>query len=469
MRPHPRISALFICLCLSIAADSHAATLNVNNLPGKNCSDSGSGTALRPYCSLQLAVSRARPGDIVTVSGGAYGPAQLDVTTSGTALAPIIIRAVPRRSAVIVGPAGAGESAGAGVKITASYVVFEGFEVRDSAGTGIRNGGSYVTIRDNYVHDNARRCAATVKCGQGIASNNTAPRAGVVIERNLSVSNGTSASQDHDFYISNPGAVIRNNIAVNSSGFGFQIYPNCDSCLIYNNVAWGTRNAGFLIGGDGAANFSSGVIVANNIALSNGGSGFYIYRNGVEVVSMHNNIAYGNSGGALRMNSSPAPVNTDFLQVDPRLKSPAGSDFHLQPGSPAIDRGDSSLTPPDDIDGDARIIGLQVDIGVDEAVLAAPPPEVADLRFLDRSTVAWTGSPVAAGYAVFRGGLAARAWVYDHSCLAAGVAVTTVVDAQSPSPGSGFYYLVAGSNAAGVGTLGISSSGAQRLIPPGCQ
>ena len=168
------------------------------------------------------------------------------------------------------------------------------------------------------------------------------------------------------------------------------------------------------------------------------------------------------------MISSPAPVNTDFLQVDPRLRNPAGLDFHLQLSSPAIDRGYASLAPPDDIDGDARIIGPQVDIGVDEAVLG-PPAEVSDLRFLDRWTMAWTGSSMAAGYALYRGGVAARPWVYDHVCLTTGLALPTFVDTQSPPPGSGFYYLVAGVNAAGVGTLGTSSSGVGRPIPSGCQ
>ena len=76
---------------------------------------------------------------------------------------------------------------------------------------------------------------------------------------------------------------------------------------------------------------------------------------------------------------------------------------------------------------------------------------------------------MATGYAVYRGGLAAPVWVYDHSCLASGVALPTVVVPLSPTPGTGFYYLVAGYNAAGVGTLGISSSGVPRPVPSGCQ
>jgi len=464
LRPRRCLLVFAIIGFISFVLRSHpiAATWNVSNILGSNCSDTGSGTTIRPFCSLQVGVNRARPGDTVSVAGGTYGPAQLNVQASGTASAPIVIRATPRRSAVIIGAPGAGDAAGGGVIITGSYVVFQGFEVRDAAGTGIRNWGNYVTIRDNYVHDNARRCSAGVKCGQGIASNGSSPRLGVVIERNLSFRNGTSSSQDHGFYISNPGAIVRNNVAVAAGGFGFQIYPNCDGCLIYNNVAHGnTRNSGFLIGGDGSSSFTSNAKVYNNISANNGASGFHIYRNGTQVVTMRNNIAHGNAGVGLSLLASALPVNLGFLQVDPMLLAPAALDFHLRAASPAIDSGDQGLVPPDDIDGEPRPFGARVDIGADEFSGARPPEVGADLKFTDGKTLVWTGVAAASTYSVYRGDLSSGGFSFDHQCLAFGLTSPSFLDAQLPQ-GEAFYYLVAGANAAGEGTLGASSNGQLR-------
>lgn len=53
-----------------------------------------------------------------------------------------------------------------------------------------------------------------------------------------------------------------------------------------------------------------------------------------------------------------------YMQDDPQV-SP---DFHIGPGSPCLDTGDDSVTvlPPADFEGEPRIGGAAVDIGVDE-------------------------------------------------------------------------------------------------------
>ena len=255
-------------------------------------------------------------------------------------------------------------------------MVIDGFEVRDAAGTGIRNNGSFVTLRRNWVHHNGTRCdPITVdKCGQGIASNNTPNKLGIVIERNVASFNGSGGkSEDHDYYLHGQGMIVRNNVAIAADDFGFQIYPDCDDCLIYNNVAFGNRLSGFLIGGSIVDNaYSTNVKVFNNISVGNGQRGFTFYQPGNQPMTMRNNLAFANAAGAIFIPAGfTALDNANLFQVDPLFVDAGGYDFHLRPGSPAIDTGDPSLAPPDDIDGDLRIQGAGVELGIDE--VPGPP------------------------------------------------------------------------------------------------
>ncbi len=57
------------------------------------------------------------------------------------------------------------------------------------------------------------------------------------------------------------------------------------------------------------------------------------------------------------------------LFADPLLRAPDEGDFHLEPGSPAVDGGDPATTVPAgavDLDGAPRVSGAAVDIGADE-------------------------------------------------------------------------------------------------------
>ena len=369
-----RVAYLVVGWMLGIVVASPATagrTWVVSNVDGRQCSDKGPASHEQPFCSIRRAVKKARRGDTVRVQGGIYGPTSLHIGYSGRAKKPIVIRAEPPRSAAIVGPNGAGEHAGPAVLITGFHVVFEGFEVRDSAGTGIRNLGNHVTIRDNYVHHNGTRCdpKRVSKCGQGIASNSGRTR-GVVIERNIAAFNGSGGrAMDHDFYLSGRGMVIRNNIAVGADDFGFHVYPDCDDCLVYNNVAYKNGRSGFLIGGDHRQRrYSTNVRIFNNISVENEQAGFAFYHPGDQPMTMRNNIAHRNLRGSLQIPEGYTRLdNLHLLEVDPLFVEPERLNFHLRPTSPAIDAGDPGLVPPDDIDGSARISGQRVDIGADES------------------------------------------------------------------------------------------------------
>ncbi len=67
------------------------------------------------------------------------------------------------------------------------------------------------------------------------------------------------------------------------------------------------------------------------------------------------------------MTASGQDVHSIF--ADPLFVKVTRSDFHISPGSPAIDAGDPAFTAAAgelDIDGDPRVIGPRVDIGADE-------------------------------------------------------------------------------------------------------
>jgi len=96
-------------------------------------------------------------------------------------------------------------------------------------------------------------------------------------------------------------------------------------------------------------------------------------------------------------------------------------------------------------------------------VLSHPAPgEVSLLRFLDQQTLAWTGTPSAGDYDLYRGVLAKPQSNFG-SCLQAGIAATTAIDAANPPPLTGWFYLVTVRNDLGEeGTMGRTSAGQPR-------
>ena len=102
------------------------------------------------------------------------------------------------------------------------------------------------------------------------------------------------------------------------------------------------------------------------------------------------------------------------------------------------------------------------------APCTSPGEAARDLRFSDKQTTTWTATADATGYDLYRGTIDGGAWNFDATCLQPGLAAPTATDAAIPAPGGGYYYLVAGRNACGEGSLGANSSGAPRPNPAPC-
>ena len=295
-----------------------------------------SGTA--PLASLQVAANLVRPGDKVEVMNGtyyapSYGDA-VDITTSGTASAPITFEAAPGATPVI-------DSSGgwSGIKIEASYIAVKGFTIvgdaarydltsalagysagnADLDGNGIRivgsgaaipnhitisnntiynepgggiaaDGADYLTITNNVVHDNAHWSAygcsgITINTSKNV-DNNAGPH--MVVSGNTAYNNAQlvgaestgGAILDGEGIIldTNPGYtggfLIQNNTAYGNGSAGIESFLS-DNAVITGNTVYGNNTQHVQPTASTAQIFinqSSNNVVSNNSFTSSGGT-----------------------------------------------------------------------------------------------------------------------------------------------------------------------------------------------------
>ncbi|MBK6533233.1 MAG: right-handed parallel beta-helix repeat-containing protein [Deltaproteobacteria bacterium] len=129
----------------ALSASAAAADLYV----APNGRSGNAGTSAAPFDRITTALNRARPGDRVLVRAGTY-PGGGWISASGTAAAPIRVVSVdgPRRAVI------AGGSETLRIGDAASYLSFEGLELRNSTNNLIHiDGGSHhIWLRDVYAH-----------------------------------------------------------------------------------------------------------------------------------------------------------------------------------------------------------------------------------------------------------------------------------------------------------------------------
>ncbi len=165
-----------------------------------------------------------------------------------------------------------------------------------------------------------------------------------------------------------------------------------------------------------------------------------------------------------------------------------GLDFHLTRGSPAIDAGTNTDLAPVDLDGNPRPADgdgngvAVVDIGAYEAPVpdadgdTVPDPldcaptvgsvwRLPDLvgpslrlSAFGGGNLGWAATAQANVYNVYRGSFGPAGFSFNHSCLEAESPDTFSQDPSQPPPGQAFYYLVAGVNRCGQGSLGSAAA-----------
>jgi hypothetical protein len=278
----------------------------------------------------------------------------------------------------------------------ASYVRIEGFEIKNFAygGIGLANDSTAINVYfyGNKVHDIGRYHITSTTCSSGsdpangrsgIGSGSSASY--ITIDSNviynvgrLPGGNCTSYDYNHDHGLYSRASYVTaiNNIFYdNIAGWAIQLIESTNHWDIVNNTFYGTnpqRNGHIIIVGD-----NKNVNIENNISYGATNSFIWFYWSSGGTVNLQNNLVYNGSlvsctddgnGNCSRLTYTQ-PNN--ITGQDPKFVNLANRDFHLQSGSPAIDKGIHTRAPDHDFDGKTRSKDKLCDIGAYEFIISS--------------------------------------------------------------------------------------------------
>jgi hypothetical protein len=332
--------------------------------------DSNPGTSASPLRSIGAASQYAQPGTTVHVAQGTYAGG-IKTTTSGTMALPIRYVSTPKWAARIVPPENSTSEAGWDNR--GAFVIIDGFEVdgrQYNGGTrwseGIYTSGSGSTVTNTHVHDLAANIPCSSHGGGGILGDSYYLGTDIDLIGNIVHDVGPPLCRFiHGLYQTASGRVV-NNLVYRISGWGIHLWHDANHVMVANNTVFNSAEGGILVGGGdfvhsrGPADY---ITVANNIVFDNAKYGIAEWgRTGDHNIFTHN-LSYKNGANwrLLTSNADPSPIS-----ADPRFAAyvrTGGGDYHLAPGSPAIDAGARLYAPTSDLDGAARQHGTRVDIG----------------------------------------------------------------------------------------------------------
>jgi serine protease len=254
-----------------------------------------------------------------------------------------------------------------------------------SGGSGGRGGGIYVggaaaaEIVHNVISNNGQGGIALFAAGTPILREN-------IIAGNTNA-NGSWGGISLANYAD---ALIINNVIANNGGDGINgLVPSGNrGPYIINNTLVDNRGNGILSDG-----FDKAALIANNVIVN-----YSIYTalyignfNDPNQPIIKNNLLYAPIGTAFG-GLGPNPIGTNGnISVDPALVSYPTANYHLSPGSPCINSGESSFVPStitNDFDVLPRIIG-SVDLGAYEV---QNPGSVISYTWLQAHGLPYDGS-----------------------------------------------------------------------------
>ena len=244
------------------------------------------------------------------------------------------------------------------------------------AGGGIAGNGTLTVLNSTISSNTASggKCVQQAPVGGGIAWSD-----GTLTVMNSTISGNTSNNAGGGIYNSFNGLVtVTNSTISGNSGFesgGGFLNDGTDgnAAVTISNSTFSGNSAPT---GGSILNVNGGTAQIGNTLLNAGASGGTIFNSGGTVTSLGYNLASDNGGGVL---TGPG----DQINSDPMLgplQDNAGLTFThaLLPGSPAINAGNPSFTPPPLYDQRGspfhRIVNDRIDIGSFEVQVSRASP-----------------------------------------------------------------------------------------------
>ncbi|HMG36659.1 MAG TPA: right-handed parallel beta-helix repeat-containing protein [Blastocatellia bacterium] len=351
-------------------------------------SDNNPGTESLPFKTINRGIKSLSGGDMLVIRGGTYDETIVyNIPPSGTDWSKMTtIKGYPGESVVIKPSAGA-----------QTYRVIDFTQVDKQ---------TQFILWENIIFDGANVQYEVVKIGDSYSRMRfvncefrNSPSMGVLIPGEHSKYNefiqcyvhdvGTSTQLQHGFYFEASDQLVDGCLIERAAGHGIHLYGssgmdrlvvrntiirNCERGIglyggsghrIYNNVVYNITGYAMLMRNDQG---DLGDVRILNNTFYNSGAELYNFttNNKLPGSKIINNIAYMVKGGILD-DTGRAEVHNNMTD-DPLFVDPSKGDFHLQPGSRAIDAGVTLNEVITDFERQSRTQGRAPDIGAYEAV-----------------------------------------------------------------------------------------------------
>lgn len=360
------VSAVALTVPAAMAMEGAAAAAAILYVGGPTCSDSGTGTATTPYCTIAKAAKMAVAGQTVVVAAGTYVD-EVFPWRSGTPTAPITFRPADGARVVISGPRH-------GFTVSnQSWISVSGFEIDDTTGSGIYvYNATGVTLSGNTIRRSGTRVQGSSQYGMYLNSMSSSRVAGNLVTDNsasgIYVTNastnltiaGNEVSWNAYGYVRNAVGIdlrsgpnlVKDNRVHDNEDSGIQLYPGGDSNTVVDNLIY--HNKGFtsvqlsncnhpptgavdgcITGDHGVDNYGvTGSTIVGNTVVDNVAAGINVEGDAAGTptgIALANNVAVDNAvacpdgaGGAVK-----CPRTRGNLRVDATSQTGTSLDFDL--------------------------------------------------------------------------------------------------------------------------------------------